>query len=66
MKFGLPLLPTTLVGSYAQPDWRLIDRQKLGKRRTVVDTCQWKRPQVTLPADETSLRPVGDPTHQGG
>jgi len=31
MKFGLPLLPTTLVGSYAQPD-RLIDREKLGKR----------------------------------
>jgi 5-methyltetrahydropteroyltriglutamate--homocysteine methyltransferase len=27
----LPLLPTTLVGSYAQPDW-LIDRQKLGGR----------------------------------
>src|SRR5262245_22615718 len=31
MKFALPLLPTTLVGSYAQPDW-LIDREKLGKR----------------------------------
>jgi 5-methyltetrahydropteroyltriglutamate--homocysteine methyltransferase len=27
----LPLLPTTLVGSYPQPDW-LIDRQKLGSR----------------------------------
>src|SRR5438105_7893921 len=27
----LPLLPTTLVGSYAQPDW-LIDRQKLAGR----------------------------------
>jgi 5-methyltetrahydropteroyltriglutamate--homocysteine methyltransferase len=27
----LPLLPTTLVGSYAQPDWR-IDRENLGKR----------------------------------
>ena len=31
MKSALPLLPTTLVGSYAQPDW-LIDRDKLGKR----------------------------------
>jgi 5-methyltetrahydropteroyltriglutamate--homocysteine methyltransferase len=31
MKSPLPLLPTTLVGSYAQPDW-LIDREKLGKR----------------------------------
>ena len=31
MKLGLPLLPTMLVGSYAQPDW-LIDREKLGKR----------------------------------
>jgi 5-methyltetrahydropteroyltriglutamate--homocysteine methyltransferase len=31
MKSALPLLPTTLVGSYAQPDW-LIDREKLGKR----------------------------------
>src|ERR1700704_2291790 len=27
----LPLLPTTLVGSYAQPEW-LIDRQKLAGR----------------------------------
>jgi len=27
----LPLLPTSLVGSYPQPDW-LIDRQKLGSR----------------------------------
>lgn len=28
---ALPLLPTSLVGSYAQPDW-LIDREKLGGR----------------------------------
>ena len=28
---SLPLLPTSLVGSYAQPDW-LIDRQKLAGR----------------------------------
>lgn len=28
---ALPLLPTSLVGSYAQPEW-LIDRQKLGSR----------------------------------
>ena len=27
----LPLLPTSLVGSYAQPDW-LIDREKLAGR----------------------------------
>jgi 5-methyltetrahydropteroyltriglutamate--homocysteine methyltransferase len=27
----LPILPTTLVGSYAQPDW-LIDRARLGER----------------------------------
>ena len=27
----MPLFPTTLVGSYPQPDW-LIDREKLGKR----------------------------------
>jgi 5-methyltetrahydropteroyltriglutamate--homocysteine methyltransferase len=27
----LPLLPTSLVGSYAQPDW-LIDRKRLGER----------------------------------
>jgi 5-methyltetrahydropteroyltriglutamate--homocysteine methyltransferase len=31
MKSPLPLLPTTLVGSYAQPDW-LIDRKKLAGR----------------------------------
>ncbi len=28
---ALPLLPTSLVGSYAQPDW-LIDRKKLAGR----------------------------------
>jgi len=28
---NLPLLPTTLVGSYSQPDW-LIDRARLGER----------------------------------
>jgi 5-methyltetrahydropteroyltriglutamate--homocysteine methyltransferase len=28
---GLPLLPTTVVGSYPQPDW-LIDRAKLGSK----------------------------------
>jgi len=28
---NLPILPTTLVGSYAQPDW-LIDRARLGER----------------------------------
>jgi 5-methyltetrahydropteroyltriglutamate--homocysteine methyltransferase len=28
---GLPLLPTTIVGSYPQPDW-LIDREGLGSR----------------------------------
>ena len=27
----LPMLPTSLVGSYAQPEW-LIDRSKLAKR----------------------------------
>ncbi len=31
MTMPLPLLPTSLVGSYAQPDW-LIDRQKLAGR----------------------------------
>src|SRR5438128_7912385 len=31
MKYTLPLLPTTLVGGYAQPDW-LIDRKKLAGR----------------------------------
>src|SRR5262245_61222917 len=31
MKSALPLLPTTLVGSYAQPHW-LIDRDKLAGR----------------------------------
>ena len=28
---GLPLLPTTIVGSYPQPDW-LIDREGLKSR----------------------------------
>src|SRR5690606_26756323 len=30
-RMPLPLFPTSLVGSYAQPDW-LIDRQKLAGR----------------------------------
>ena len=31
MPENLPLLPTTLVGSYPQPDW-LVDREKLAAR----------------------------------
>ena len=45
----LPLLPTSLVGSYAQPDW-LIDREKLASRfppRTRVKEL-WRVPEDYL------------------
>ena len=46
---ALPLLPTSLVGSYAQPDW-LIDREKLAGRfppRTRVKEL-WRVPEQYL------------------
>src|SRR5512139_1159777 len=46
---ALPLLPTSLVGSYAQPDW-LIDREKLAGRfppRTRVKEL-WRVPEQWL------------------
>src|ERR1044072_4567295 len=54
---ALPLFPTSLVGSYAQPDW-LIDREKLAGRfppRTRVKEL-WRVPEPWLEpawADET-------------
>ena len=44
----LPLLPTTLVGSYSQPDW-LIDREKLRQALSTARACQGtlaRRPRV--------------------
>jgi 5-methyltetrahydropteroyltriglutamate--homocysteine methyltransferase len=35
----LPLFPTSLVGSYAQPEW-LIDRKKLAGRFPPRGACQ--------------------------
>src|SRR5881396_133853 len=55
---SLPILPTTLVGSYPQPDW-LIDREKLSKQVPRVQANLWlvdggeleaKQDQATLEA----------------
>ncbi len=46
---SLPLLPTSLVGSYAQPGW-LIDRERLGQRlppRVLLDAL-WRVPSNVL------------------
>ncbi len=39
---NLPLLPSTLVGSYPQPDW-LIDRERLSKQVPRVQANLWRR-----------------------
>src|SRR5947209_20062176 len=46
---GLPLLPTTVVGSYPQPDW-LVDREQLLARLPprVRATDLWRIPQPFL------------------
>lgn len=60
---GLPLLPTTIVGSYPQPEW-LIDRENLKSRLPprVRVTELWRVPQPWLPdaQDSATLMAISD------
>src|SRR5262249_25893905 len=57
----LPLLPTTLVGSYPQPDW-LIDRERLSKQVPRVRANLWRTGGSELEAkqDEATLAAIRD------
>jgi 5-methyltetrahydropteroyltriglutamate--homocysteine methyltransferase len=63
---SLPLLPTTLVGSYPQPDW-LIDREKLSKQVPRVQANLWLAGANELEAkqDEATLLAIRDQESAG-
>jgi 5-methyltetrahydropteroyltriglutamate--homocysteine methyltransferase len=62
----LPLLPTTLVGSYPQPDW-LIDRERLSKQVPRVRANLWRPAAHELEArqDEATLLAIRDQERAG-
>jgi hypothetical protein len=61
----LPLLPTTLVGSYPQPDW-LIDREKLSKQVPRVQANLWLPARASLkPQDEATVLAIRDQERAG-
>ncbi len=62
----LPLLPTTLVGSYPQPDW-LIDREKLSKQVPRVQANLWLPGASELEAkqDQATLLAIRDQERAG-
>jgi 5-methyltetrahydropteroyltriglutamate--homocysteine methyltransferase len=62
----LPLLPTTLVGSYPQPDW-LIDRERLSKQVPRVQANLWKVGAGELEAkqDQATLEAIHDQERAG-
>jgi len=62
----LPLLPTTLVGSYPQPDW-LIDREKLSKQVPRVQANLWLAGAGELEAkqDEATVLAIRDQERAG-
>src|SRR5438094_4876398 len=62
----LPLLPTTLVGSYPQPDW-LIDREKLSKQVPRVQANLWRIGERELEAkqDQATLEAIRDQERAG-
>jgi len=62
----LPLLPTTLVGSYPQPDW-LIDRERLSKQVPRVQANLWMVGAGELEAkqDEATLLAIRDQERAG-
>ena len=67
MAVQLPLLPTSLVGSYAQPSW-LIDRDRLGQRlppRVLLDEL-WRVGPANLPEahNDATVVALGD-QHRG-
>jgi 5-methyltetrahydropteroyltriglutamate--homocysteine methyltransferase len=57
----LPLLPTTLVGSFPQPDW-LIDREKLSKQVPRVQANLWlvKPSELELKQDQATIDAIKD------
>ena len=64
----LPLLPTSLVGSYAQPGW-LIDRERLGERlppRVLLDAL-WRVPADSLAEaqDDATILALHDQNRAG-
>ncbi len=63
---ALPLLPTTLVGSYPQPDW-LIDRERLSKQvpRVRMDLWRVAPPQLEGKQDEATLLAIEDQERAG-
>ena len=62
----LPLLPTTLVGSYPQPDW-LIDRDRLSKQVPRVQANLWRIGEADLEAkqDEATLVAIAEQERAG-
>ena len=62
----LPLLPTTLVGSYPQPDW-LIDRERLSKQVPRVRANLWLVGEDALQAkqDEATLLAIREQERAG-
>ena len=57
----LPILPTTLVGSFPQPDW-LIDREKLSKQVPRVNANLWlpKPSELELKQDQATVEAIRD------
>ncbi len=58
---ALPILPTTLVGSFPQPDW-LIDREKLSKQVPRVQANLWlvKPSELELKQDQATIDAIKD------
>src|SRR3954467_1372512 len=62
----LPLLPTTLVGSYPQPDW-LIDRERLSKQVPRVQANLWMvgTDELEMKQDAATLEAIRDQERAG-
>jgi 5-methyltetrahydropteroyltriglutamate--homocysteine methyltransferase len=62
----MPLLPTTLVGSYPQPDW-LIDRERLSKQVPRVQANLWRVGAAELESkqDQATLEAIRDQEEAG-
>src|SRR3954467_662711 len=62
----LPLLPTTLVGSYPQPDW-LIDRERLSKQVPRVQANLWMvgTDELEMKQDDATLVAIRDQERAG-
>src|SRR4051812_21959515 len=64
----LPLLPTTVVGSYPQPNW-LLDRtalaQRLVPRIRIADICRVPEPLLEEAQDDATLLAIRDMERAG-